>query len=191
MPFISSCHLRHASNELNWQVEDLCTDALVLKQELVREFEEADLRTYRLIFAIKTQPKTGLPGSILIKVHPSGAYEILHTTDFNPNSNYITYKVTVKRESLSRQLINLCNSYYDLSAVETSFTDTKNELSEIPVIMTSLYECIFCKTIYDSTYGDVINDIPAGTLFADINANYKCPTCEADKNSFVLTHKSW
>jgi len=185
-------NVRHASNELNWQVEDLCAAALTLKQELVREFEEADLRTYRLSFAIKTQPKTGLPGSVIIKVHPSGAYEILHTVNFNPNSKeYITYKIRVKRESLGRQLINLCNSYYSRSAVETIMIDSKTEPAETSIITDRLYECIFCKTIYDSTYGDIINDIPAGMKFTEIAGNYKCPICEADKNSFVLTHKSW
>jgi len=185
-------NVRHASNELNWQIEDLCTEGLALKQELVREFEEADLRTYRLSFAIKTQPKTGLPGSVIIKVHPSGAYEILHTADFNPNSkNYITYKVRVKRESLGRQLIGLCNSYYSRSAVESNVKDVKTEPEELSTIMSKLYECEFCKTIYDSVYGDSINKIPAGTMFTDISSDYRCPICEADKNSYVLTHKGW
>jgi hypothetical protein len=51
-------NVRHAANELNWQTEDQCPEGLELKQQLVREFEEADLRTYRLCFAIKTQPRT-------------------------------------------------------------------------------------------------------------------------------------
>src|SRR6202012_1292160 len=51
-------NVRHAANELNWQIEDMCTEGLELKQRLVHEFEQADLRTYQLCFAIKTQPKT-------------------------------------------------------------------------------------------------------------------------------------
>lgn len=184
-------NIRHASNELNWQVDDLCTEGLALKQQLVREFEEADLRTYRLSFAIKTQPKTGLPGSVIIKLHPSGAYEIQHTADFNPNSKtYITYKVRVKRESLGKELIVLCNKYYDLSSVENNMPDIEIEPEDIPEIKNPLYECIYCKTIYDYRYGDAINNVLAGTMFTDVTASYKCPVCEADKNSFALIQRS-
>src|SRR5690606_31936137 len=53
-------NVRHAANELNWQTEDLCREGLDLKQELVRAFDAEDLRTFKLCFAIKTKPKTGL-----------------------------------------------------------------------------------------------------------------------------------
>ena len=86
---LSKYHLnvRHAANELNWQIEDICDEGLELKKQLVREFEEADLRTYQLCFAIKTQPKTGLSGSIILKKNKEDClYDLLHTKDFNPNS---------------------------------------------------------------------------------------------------------
>ncbi|MFD2148026.1 rubredoxin [Mucilaginibacter antarcticus] len=79
-------NIRHAANELNWQVEDICEEGLALKQHLVQQFEGADLRTYQLSFAIKTQPKTGLQASVVLKKTASGLYDILHTRDFNPNS---------------------------------------------------------------------------------------------------------
>ncbi len=46
---LSKYHLnvRHAANELNWQIEDICKEGLELKQQLVRQFEEADARTYQ------------------------------------------------------------------------------------------------------------------------------------------------
>ena len=65
-------NVRHAANELNWQIEDICEEGLELKKQLVMEFEEIDLRTYQLCFAIKTQPKTGLPGSVIIKKNGDG-----------------------------------------------------------------------------------------------------------------------
>lgn len=185
-------NIRHASNELNWQTEDLCQEGITLKQQLVREFEDADLRTYRLSFAIKTQPKTGLPGSVIIKVHPSGAYEILHTADFNPNSKtYVSYKSRIKRSDLAKQLINLCNRYYNHLAPQNSILDTAiTESEEVETVTHPLYECRFCKTLYDSTYGDTANSIPAGTPFSEVSAAYTCPVCEADKNYFELTYKS-
>ncbi|MES2276491.1 MAG: rubredoxin [Bacteroidota bacterium] len=183
-------NIRHASNELNWQIEDMCEEGLTLKQALVREFEEADLRTYRLSFAIKTQPKTGLLGSVVIKTQPSGTFEVLHTADFNPNSkNYISYKRRIKRADLVPQLIDLCNSYYRLSENKSKAVPVLvNEAEELPENALLLYQCKHCLTVYDKTYGDDLNHIPAGTLFTDI-ATYNCPVCEADKDSFELMEK--
>ena len=183
-------NVRHASNELNWQIEDMCEEGLALKQRLVREFEEADLRTYRLSFAIKTQPKTGLLGSIIIKTQPSGLYEVLHTADFNPNSkNYVSFKKRVKRESLVPDLIELCNSYYQLSQSKTKTTTAVvSEVEDLPVSANLLYQCKHCFTVYDKAYGDALNSIAIGTDFADIDA-YACPVCEADKDSFELVEK--
>ncbi|MEO6633491.1 MAG: rubredoxin, partial [Mucilaginibacter sp.] len=183
-------NVRHASNELNWQIEDMCEEGLALKQRLVREFEEADLRTYRLSFTIKTQPKTGLLGSVIIKTQPSGMFEVLHTADFNPNSrDYISYKKRVKSDSLVQHLVDLCNSYYQLSQSKTknviaAVKDTEDQ----PVGMELLYQCKHCFTVYDKAYGDELNAIPVGTDFADIDT-YACPVCEADKDSFELLEK--
>jgi rubredoxin len=183
-------NIRHASNELNWQIEDMCGEGLALKQQLVREFEEADLRTYRLSFAIKTQPKTGLLGSIIIKTQPSGTFEILHTIDFNPNSkSYVSYKRRVKRVDLAAQLIALCNSYYQLSeGKEQVVLNPVYEAAEPAIKHDLFYRCRHCLTLYDKTYGDEQNAVLPGTDFTNIDT-YNCPVCEAEKDSFELVEK--
>lgn len=186
-------NVRHAANELNWQIEDICEEGLKLKKQLVREFEEADLRTYQLCFAIKTQPKTGLPGSIIIKKSIDGLYDILHTRDFNPNSkDYITYKSQIKKPDLGAQLISLCNSYYISSinkATHSAITD--HIADELPTNRDMVYQCKHCKTIYDKAYGDELNEIPAGTDFTDMDDNYSCPVCESRKEDFILVEKQY
>jgi hypothetical protein len=42
-------NVRHASNELNWQTEDLCEEGLKLKHELINGFNAADLRTFQAL----------------------------------------------------------------------------------------------------------------------------------------------
>ncbi|QKJ31099.1 rubredoxin [Mucilaginibacter mali] len=181
-------NIRHASNELNWQIEDMCEAGLALKQQLVREFEEADLRTYRLSFAIKTQPKTGLLGSIIIKTQPSGAFEVLHTVDFNPNSkNYISYRKRIRKENLVQQLTELCNSYYQLSQSKKKVLTDVPDKGDATTTDELLYSCKHCMTVYDKTYGDASNDIPAGTAFEDLGV-YICPVCESE-DSFELIDK--
>ena len=180
-------NVRHAANELNWQIEDICDDGLELKQQLVREFEEADLRTYQLCFAIKTQPKTGLTGSIVIKKNNEGLFDILHTRDFNPNSkDYVPYLQQIGAAGLSSQLIELCYAFYDRQSNETS-TDLIyiKEETNVQHEKVVFYQCNNCLTRYDKVYGDHEKEIEKGVDFEQLT-DYTCPVCEAPKEDFSL-----
>ncbi|QDA62578.1 rubredoxin [Hymenobacter jejuensis] len=190
-------NVRHAANELNWQVEDLCDYGLTLKNDLVRQFNEEDVRTYHLCFAIKTKPKTGVFGSIVIRAQQPEAlglreeqFEILHTRDFNPNSkDFVSFRKKVNRESLSWYLIQLCNQFYELQS-ETAQVLSSLYVEEPPVAepplasLPAVYQCQNCLTVYDETYGDEASQVAPGTPFAAL-VGYRCPTCEAPQNEFV------
>ncbi|WP_114779306.1 rubredoxin [Botryobacter ruber] len=197
-------NVRHASNELNWQVEDQCAYGLQLKNYLVRQFNDADVRTYRLCFAIKTQPKTGLFGSIVIRTQqdmpqgpllPDDRFEILYTRDFNPNSkDFISFKKDITRDELSAHLIKLCNYYYELQSEPELMANAALLEDEVSVEAdvqpaAPVYQCKNCFTVYDEKYGDEINGIGPGTAFEQIEA-YCCPTCDAPKEDFVLIDTS-
>jgi len=184
---LSKYHLnvRHAANELNWQVEDVCKEGLELKLQLVRQFEEADLRTYQLCFAIKTQPKTGLQGSIIIKKEGEDLYTISHTRDFNPNSREeITYASGIDQSQLIEQLVELCHHFQNLQceAIEPAELPS-NAIQQYE--KTIIYECSCCLSRYDKQYGDAVNGIVPGTDFEAIDT-YNCPVCDAPKNDFNL-----
>jgi len=48
------------------------------------------------------------------------------------------------------------------------------------------YKCMICGHIYDPAIGDPEHGIPAGTEFADLNDEWRCPVCGTDKDSFDL-----
>ena len=186
-------NVRHAANELNWQVEELCDEGLQIKRRLVKEFEEADTRTYRLCFAVKTKRKSGLFGSVIINKQHGGRgahdlFEILHTRDFNPNSkDFVVYKRDVLSENIGTQLAQICDIFYEMQ-------NSKSHLIAAPVIEANpantisdkqIYQCKHCLTIYDEEYGDDLNNIAAGTQFTVID-HYLCPTCNAPKEDFTL-----
>lgn len=185
-------NVRHASNELNWQLENLNEESLSLKKQLVQEFEEYDLRTYKLCFAIKMQPKTGLLGSVIIKKISHGLFDILHTKDFNPNSkDFIAYKTEVSTKKLGHYLIKLCNHFYSL--LIDNNTPLMHEMADVPedkmdANANKVYQCKNCLSIYDKTYGDVANGIAIDTDF-DTISNYLCPVCESPKESFIMIEK--
>jgi len=186
---LSKYHLnvRHAANELNWQIEDICEEGLELKKQLVREFEEADLRTYQLCFAIKTQPKTGLSGSIIIKKIGDDLFDILHTRDFNPNSkDYIAYSEKLTADMVASTLISLCNAFYEMQSHHIAASEVYNiKESDLTNEMEGIYQCNNCLTRYDKYYGDPVNGHDQGVEFAAIT-DYHCPVCEAPKSEFSL-----
>jgi rubredoxin len=186
---LSKYHLnvRHAANELNWQIEDICDEGLELKKQLVREFEEADLRTYQLCFAIKTRPKTGLPGSIIIKKNREGLYDLLHTRDFNPNSkDYVTYLQGLHFGLLSSNLTTLCKDFYNLqSNIITSSSISYTDEADTKYEIKKIYQCNNCLTRYDKAYGDCVNKVNKDIEFEKLT-DYYCPVCEAPKSEFSL-----
>jgi rubredoxin len=47
------------------------------------------------------------------------------------------------------------------------------------------YECGICGYILDEAAGDADAGIKPGTKFADLPADWVCPTCGAEKSEFV------
>ena len=64
-----------------------------------------------------------------------------------------------------------------------SFERTAREVAAAPL---ALFECGVCWQVYDPTEGDAINQVPAGTAFADLHEHWCCPGCEAAKERFLL-----
>jgi len=194
-------NVRHASNELNWQIEDLSEESLVLKRFLIRLFDKEDLRTYGLCFAIQTKPKTGTFASVIIRKLPNQSgnkykmfdrYDLLYSKDFNPNSkDYILFRENVGKDELETYLIALCKYYYQVkneTAADKHTIFRQQPMAEATTVASKgmVHQCTYCFTVYDEDYGDVVNKIPAGTAFGDLSINYTCPTCGASKGEFAL-----
>ncbi|MEO8112575.1 MAG: rubredoxin [Ginsengibacter sp.] len=87
-------NIRHAANELNFQVEDNSLEALKLKYHLVKHLNDDDIRTFGICIGIKTRKKSEVFSNILVRRTPLFkigkwgffyTYDILCAKDFNPN----------------------------------------------------------------------------------------------------------
>ncbi|MFH1453512.1 MAG: rubredoxin [Armatimonadota bacterium] len=47
------------------------------------------------------------------------------------------------------------------------------------------YVCSICGYVYDPTLGDPESDIPEGTPFSELPADWVCPVCGATKDLFT------
>ncbi|HSU51298.1 MAG TPA: rubredoxin [Segetibacter sp.] len=196
-------NVRHAANELNWQIEDNCEDGLQLKRHIIRYFDKEDVRTYGLSFAIKTRAFSSMMGSIVIRkqeVRNPGRlkalerFEILYTADFNPNtSNLISFRRDVEKEHLGTYLVSLCKYFYERESEEKSCSlEILNQSSHITTDKRpakTVYQCPHCFTIYDEVLGDTEKEIAPGTAFADLPDTYHCSLCDSEREDFIAINE--
>ena len=195
-------NVRHAANELNFQVDDNSSDALKLKHHLVKYLNDDDTRTFGVCIGIKTKRKSEVFSSILVRRKPLirigkielfHVYDILCAKDFNPNerTGYAFSKDNPKfllAEQLRRAVLSFYNFHGEKgtpeiilpSKKESQVTDTRNEI---------VYQCRSCLTVYDEKTGDPENGIDPGTSFQELPAGYSCSVCDSPKESFVPVKK--
>jgi len=116
-------NLRHAANELNFQVEDNSLKALQLKHHLVKYLNGYDTRTFGVCIGIKTRRKSEVFCSILVRRRPLirigklelfHVYDILCAKDYNPNERTdFVYSSGNPKFVLAEQLRRAVLSYYN------------------------------------------------------------------------------
>ncbi len=190
-------NVRHAANELNFQVEDNCKDGLALKQYLVKHLNQDDTRTFGICIGIKTRKKSEVFSSILIRKKPLFSiggigflhmYDILCAKDFNPNertgSIFSSYNF---KFLLPEQLRRAIVAYYGYKARNTnqrfSFAHQKEHMMK-ETSDKHVHQCAKCLTIYDESQGDAEQNISAGTGFKALPQSWHCPLCESPKAAF-------
>jgi rubredoxin len=196
-------NMRHAANELNFQVEDNSAEGLALKTYLVNNLSIDDTRTFGICIGIKTRKKSEIFSSILVRkrylINFSGikllkVYDILCAKDFNPNERTAeVFSSGNPKVVLAEQLRRAVIKYYNYRAAITKKTTvavgqlkqgTEKKLEEY------VYQCTNCLSVYDPAAGEPGNAIAPGTAFDKLPASYVCPLCEAEKESFRKIQKS-
>jgi rubredoxin len=196
-------NMRHAANELNFQVEDNCIEGLALKNFLVKNLSIDDTRTFGICIGIKTRHKSEIFSSILVRkrylidvlgIKLFKVYDILCAKDFNPNER--TAEVfssgnpkIVLPEQLRRSILKFYDYRADLTKAKISVAGPVNQIKQ-KTVEEYLYQCSNCHTVYDAITGYPEEGIPAGTLFEKLTLNYICPLCDAGKDSFVKIKRS-
>ncbi|MEO6733439.1 MAG: rubredoxin [Ferruginibacter sp.] len=197
-------NVRHAANELNFQVEDNCKEGLELKNYLLKDLHTDDTRTFGICIGIKTRKKSEVFSSILVRKRPlisiAGigffhVYDILCAKDFNPNErtgfNYSTGNPKfLLAEQLRRAIISYYAYHQSLLTVSPKKEVTKKDASAAPLKITYLHQCSQCLTVYDEKLGEAENGILPGTSFEKLPVDYGCPLCEAPKDEFVRIDKN-
>ena len=190
-------NMRHAANELNFQVEDNSDEGLALKTYLVKHLSIDDTRTFGICIGIKTRKKSEIFSSILVRrrflvdflgIRLLPVYDILCARDFNPNERTEEiFSSGNPKAVLPEQLRRSVLKYYHYRA-ELNKKETEADLIFKQVLAKRaegyVYQCSNCMNIYDPVKGDPENGIPAGTPFESLTDAYSCTLCDAEKGSF-------
>ncbi len=195
-------NIRHASNELNWQIEDHSPDGLRLKRYLVRQLDQEDIRTEGLSFAVKLQRGSGLPGSIVIRkqaeIRPGqlkllDRYELWHSVDFDPHSRELKlYRKDLEKETLFAYIVSLCKEFYRLQS-QGSLVLLEDGVcypgKGSPTDCEEVWECRDCLTQYHAAHGDPGSGVAPGTPWGSLGSDYVCPVCGASPEEFRVAEK--
>ncbi len=196
-------NVRHAANELNFQVEDNCKEGLALKNYLVKYLSRDDVRTFGICFGIKMRSKSEIFSSILIRKSPLFRigkwgffhfYDVLCAKDFNPNertgSVYSRYNFRVW---LPEQLRRVILDFYTHQS-KTFAKAGKGKPRKDAIVKTEkkeyVYQCKHCLSVYDVNADGSANGIANGTAFEKLPGDYNCFLCEAPAEDFVKIEKS-
>lgn len=155
-------NVRHGLNELNFQVEDHNPASLKLKQFIVNNLNDDDIRTQGICFGIKSRPKTEVFSNILIRkrhliqlgrVKAMPVYDILLAKDFNPNERTgMIYRKSLFSYLLPMEIQACINAYYnnrikmaDTPVDADTLSETEPEIAgNVPEW---IYQCSNCKSI--------------------------------------------
>ncbi|AEE52437.1 rubredoxin [Haliscomenobacter hydrossis] len=195
---------RHSSLEMNWHVPASDDEAMDLKRFIVRNFDQNDISTYGLTFGITSTYSINFT-SILIQRNPQPrvvqhfqvrpTYNVLHAKNFDPNTlQYETYAQDVDKIELPGLLMELSRLYFEgLGAVSAA---QKPLVVAVPPPIRHLhdhheaFQCPNCLSVYDSRFGDVLQNILAGVAFSALPEDYCCGVCETGKEEFVAMEGS-
>ncbi|HSC55468.1 MAG TPA: rubredoxin [Phnomibacter sp.] len=191
-------NVRHAANELNFQLEDNCKAGLNLKLHIVAGLNKEDVRTFGLCIGIKTRRKSEVFSSILVRRKPLFSiagigffflYDILCAKDYNPNERTgFVYSRNIPKFLVTEHLRRAVVAYYkqrslqDQDAKEASPVKPERKIHLVKEVL----QCGECLSVYDAVLGDAHNGIAPGTAFKDLPSSYTCPVCEAGKSAFEV-----
>jgi hypothetical protein len=192
-------NVRHAANELNFQVEDNCREGLALKNYLVKYLSIDDMRTFGICFGIKTRKKSEVFCNVLIKKRSLFSigkwglfnfYDVLIARDFNPNERTgSVFSNSNFKMLLPEQMRRVVLAFYNYQAKHTTVPDRKPEKKDKPVNVERaiyVYQCKHCMTVCDEIAANE-DKVSEDVLFPP---GYTCPLCEAPPHDMIRIEKS-
>lgn len=115
-------------------------------------------------------------------------YDILYTAGYNANSaQLLLYREGVSKEHLGPYIVALCRTFYERESeanVLQHYVTEQQSLVTVAAVERTVHQCGECLTVYDDIAGDPEQQVPPGTLFTELPADYCCSVCSSPLDAF-------
>ena len=192
----SGINIRHSLLELNWHLPVNDNEALLLKKFIVRNFDQNDISTYGLTFAVSERDESNIYFTSIVveknkvpnivknfEVRPT--YNVLYCEKFDPNNQkYLVYAQDVDKIELSGLLMELSKMYFEQLVDEND----SNFIADKKVLIVSkgeVFQCSECLTVCDNFFDSELLDLELSDALKNFPENYRCDVCDASKGSII------
>ncbi|MCY7359327.1 MAG: rubredoxin [Rudanella sp.] len=169
---------------LNWQLPDADEQTVLVRNQVLNQLDDTDVRTDALSFALNIPFSEAAASVVLQRNGSETTFDMYQRTGYSTtNSQYVLFAKSQPMAALSESIRQLSMAYYErLSSPETVLPEPQPEASaERPKIL--VHQCPNCLSRYDAHFGEPHRSISAGTAFGDLT-EYVCGVCEGEKAQF-------
>jgi rubredoxin len=170
---------------LNWQLPNADEQAVLVRNQVLAQLDEADVRTDALSFALNVPFSEAAASVVLQRNGSATTFDVYQRASYTAtNAQYVLFAKSQPLATLSESIRHLSLAYYErLFAPETLLSEPQPETApERPKHL--VHQCPNCLSRYDARYGEPHRGIAVGSAFADLT-EYACSVCESDKAQFV------
>ncbi len=171
--------------QLNWQLPNNDTQAIALKNQILHQLDDTDVRTDGLSFAINV-PFSEAAAQVVIQQNGSPeSFDIYQRAGHSTtNDQYVLVARSQPLTQLTESIRQLSLAYYErLTAPLLPDLSIDDKPVEQPA--RQIHECPSCLSRYDAQYGEPHRGIVPGTTFEQLSAAYTCGVCDSDKATFI------
>jgi len=192
----SGINIRHSLLEMNWHLPVNDDEALQLKKFIVRNFDQNDISTYGLTFAVTNREESNIYFTSIVveknsvpnivkdfEVRPT--YNVLYSEKFDPNNQkYLVYAQDVDKIELSGLLMELSKMYFNQLGDEN---EVKNSDDKVKLVSKNdeVFQCSDCLTVLGDYWHEKQTVEDSKISLKNILDNYRCDVCDASKERVV------
>lgn len=175
---------------LNWQLPNADAASVALKNYILHQLEETDVRTDELSFALNVPFSEA---SALVVIQPEQtvgtgspqSFAVYQRTYQTPtNAHYVVVAKHQSATQLSAVVRQIARAYYErLSVPGPSPAFAEEQPAGLPKHL--VQACTRCLGQYDARYGEPHRGIAVQTPFDALPADYVCGVCDAERTAFV------
>lgn len=171
---------------LNWQLPNADSHSVEVKNQLLYQLDDTDVRTDDLSFAVNVPFSEAAASVVLQRNGSPSTFDIYQRTGYSTtNVQYVLFAKSQPLAQISQSIRQLSLAYYEKVSLGTDEPALPVPDPSFAAPQYLIHECPYCLSRYDARHGEPHRHIAPGTAFADLSHDYACGLCEGAKADFT------